>query len=221
MPPALRCVVFDLDGLMFNTEELYEHVGEEILRRRGKEFTADLLDQMMGRPAPRALQMMIDWHDLDDTVDGIAAESATLFRAILDDRLEPMPGLDALLAALESAQIPKGIATGSGRAFATDVLGRFAMEPRFEFILTAEDLSEGKPHPEIYQKAAANVGMSPEEMLVLEDSENGCRAALAAGAFTVAVPSGRSRGHDFRGAAFVADTLADPRIYEALEAPQN
>ena len=57
-------------------------------------------------------------------------------------------------------------------------------------------------------------------MLVLEDSENGCRAALAAGAFTVAVPSGRSQSHNFDGTAFVADTLADPRIYQALGLPR-
>ena len=221
MPSQIRCVVFDLDGLMFNTEELYEYVGEEILRRRGKDFTSDLLDQMMGRPAPLAQQIMIDWHDLDDTVEEIASESATVFHAILDDRLKLMPGLSELLAALEIAQIPKGIATGSGRAFAVDVLGRFAMEPRFKFVLTAEDVTHGKPHPEIYETAAARVGFSPGEMLVLEDSENGCRAAVAAGAFTVAVPSGRSRAHDFSGAAFIAETLADPRIYAALDVPRN
>ena len=75
MPTTLQAVVFDLDGLMFNTEGLYQQVGTEILRRRGKEFTAELIDQMMGRQAPKALQLMIDWHKLDDTVDEIAAES--------------------------------------------------------------------------------------------------------------------------------------------------
>ncbi len=142
MPPLLRAVVFDLDGLMFNTEELYEYVGGEILRRRGKEFTDALLDQMMGRPAPLALQMMIDWHDLDDTVEGIAAESEEIFHTILGDRLETMPGLDELLDALEAAQMPKGIATSSGREFAANVLGRFTLEPRFVFVLTAEDVSQ-------------------------------------------------------------------------------
>ena len=221
MPPPLRAVVFDLDGLMFNTEELYEYVGGEILRRRGKEFTGALLDRMMGRTAPHALQMMIDWHNLDDTVEGIAAESEELFHTILDDRLETMPGLDELVDALEAAQIPKGIATSSGRMFATDVLGRFTLEPRFAFVLSAEDVSQGKPHPEIYEKAAARLGLSPGEVLVLEDSENGCRAALAAGAFTVAVPSGHSQSHNFDGTAFVADTLADPRIYQALGLPRS
>ena len=57
----LRAVVFDLDGLMFNTEDLYQQVGTEVLRRRGKEFTSDLIDQMMGRQAHKALQLMVDY----------------------------------------------------------------------------------------------------------------------------------------------------------------
>ena len=74
----------------------------------------------------------------------------------------------------------------------------------------------GKPHPEIYHKAAQNFGSSPAQMMVLEDSENGCRAAVAAKAFAVAVPGRHSMHHDFTGATFVADGLADARIYEVL-----
>jgi beta-phosphoglucomutase-like phosphatase (HAD superfamily) len=96
------------------------------------------------------------------------------------------------------------------------VLGLFAYPARFSPILTSEDVTEGKPHPEIYLKSAARLGIEPAEMLVLEDSQNGCRAAVAAGAITVAVPGAHSRRHDFTGAALVADSLADPRIYTRL-----
>ena len=89
----LRAVVFDLDGLMFNTEELYQYVGGEILRRRGKTFDADLLDKMMGRQPQTALQYMIDWHGLDATPAELAAEGEQVFATILDTRLECMPGL--------------------------------------------------------------------------------------------------------------------------------
>ncbi|MFM8380085.1 MAG: HAD-IA family hydrolase, partial [Planctomycetia bacterium] len=74
----------------------------------------------------------------------------------------------------------------------------------------------GKPHPEIYERAAVQLGVAPSEMLVFEDSENGCRAAVAAGAVVVAVPGAHSRRHDFTGARFVAESLADPRIVELL-----
>jgi HAD superfamily hydrolase (TIGR01509 family) len=214
-----RAVVFDLDGLLFNTEELYQDVGTELLRRRGHVFGADLLNAMMGRPSRVALQLMIDHHGLNDTVETLAAETAEIFPAILDARLALMPGAEQLLGALEHADIPKAIGTSSGRRFVTGVLGRFHLEPRFEFILTAEDVVEGKPQPEIYLKAASRFGLEPAEMMVLEDSHNGCRAAVSAGAIAVAVPGGHSHSHDFTGAAIVADSLADPRIYELLALP--
>lgn len=213
-PPL--AVVFDLDGLMFNTEDLYQHVGHELLRRRGRACEPELLDAMMGRPGNISLQIMIDWHSLDDTIEGLALESDEIFVDLLHDRLAPMPGLLELLAALEGASIPKAIATSSGRRFVTNVLSRFELEPRFDFILTAEDIVQGKPHPEIYQRAAARLQIEPHRMLVLEDSQNGCRAAVAAGAMTVAVPGGHSLRHDFTGAALRIDSLADPRLYELL-----
>lgn len=211
-----KAVVFDLDGLMFNTEELYQDVGTEMLRRRGKAFDAELLDAMMGRPANAALQLMIDYHGLVDTVAELVAETDTIFAGILEERLEQMPGLAVLLDALERAALPKAIATSSGPTFARAALDRFDLVPRFEFILTCDDIRDGKPHPEIYLLAASRLGIAPGEMLVLEDSQNGCRAAVAAGATVVAVPGGHSLRHDFQGAALVAESLADPRLYALL-----
>ncbi|HZZ28291.1 MAG TPA: HAD family phosphatase [Pirellulales bacterium] len=219
MPSSQRfqAVVFDLDGLLFNTEELYNFVGVELLGRRGKDFPPELLQQIMGRPQPVALQLMIDWHALDATVEILLAETEVVFAEILDERLEFMPGAKALLAALETAGIPKAIATSSGRKFTRNILGRFQLEPRFAFVLTCENVTHGKPHPEIYLQAAQQFGIPPAEMMVFEDSQNGCRAAVAAGAFAVAVPNGPSAQHDFTGAALIADSLTDPRIYTALQ----
>src|SRR5690349_3972014 len=138
--PCIRAVVFDLDGLLFNTEELYQHVSSEILRRRGKLFETDLLNAMMGRPPRVSLQLMIDYHQLDATVEQLAQETQQVFAGVLDDRLALMPGASDLLGALEKWQLPKAIATSSGRSFATNVLSRFQLEPRFDFILTCEDI---------------------------------------------------------------------------------
>lgn len=214
---SLEGVIFDMDGLMLNTETLYTQVAEEILRRRGKSLSTDLLDRMMGRPGAISLQIMIDWHQLDATPEQLQEETREIFPAILDRGLEPMPGLLRLLDQLEKAGIPKAIATSSRRAFAEDVLGRFALLPRFQFVMTCEDVQRGKPDPEIYLTAANRLELSPPRVLVLEDSQNGCRAAVAAGTFTVAVPGDHSRNHDFTGARLIAESLADPRILQALK----
>jgi HAD superfamily hydrolase (TIGR01509 family) len=212
-------VAFDLDGLMFNTEELYQEVGSELLRRRGRVFDDELLLQMMGRPSHVALQIMIERHGLAETVESLLAESDSIFAGILDARLAPLPGVMELMAALERSGIPKAVATSSRRWFAEMVLGRFELNPRFEFILASEDVTQGKPHPEIYASAARRLGVSPPQLMVLEDSQNGCRAAMAAGSFVVAVPGPHSRGHSYEGVNLIARSLEDPRIYAALGLP--
>jgi len=208
----IRAVCFDLDGLMFNTEVIFNEVGYELLRRRDRVMTHDLITAMMGRRAIEAVQVMIDWHELNDTPDELIDESQVLFFELAQNRLEAMPGLYDLLEAIEQRQLPKGVATSSTRKYLEKILGRFDLIERFDSILTAEDVSLGKPNPEIYLKAAARLGVSPEEMLVLEDSQAGTNAAAAAGACAVSVPHEHSAAHDFSNANFVAQALNDPRV---------
>jgi HAD superfamily hydrolase (TIGR01509 family) len=215
-PRSIDAVAFDLDGLLVNTEELYQDVGTELLRRRGRAFEPELLDRMMGRPQSVSLAIMIEWHGLDDTIPALARETGEIFTSLLDGRLATMPGAVELLDALESRGIPRGVATSSGPGFAHDVLARVGLRDRFAFVLTCDDVSQGKPHPEIYQLAARRLAVEPARMLVLEDSQAGCRAAVTAGAVAVAVPGGHSRRHDFTGAHLVADSLADRRIHALL-----
>ncbi len=218
MPTSIspHAVVFDMDGLMLNTEEVYTLVGTELLRRRGHEFTAQLKDAMMGLPPEPTFKVMIEWCQLDESWEQLAVESNRIFLDVLPEHLAPMPGLFALLEALEAADIRKAIATSSKRELADACLSPFDLQSRFQFILTSEDVTCGKPNPEIYLKAAQRLGLEPRQTLVLEDSENGCKAAVASGAFAVAVPGEHSRTHDFSTASLVVDDLADPRLYEVL-----
>lgn len=213
----MKAVVFDLDGLMFNTEDLYDIVCDEVLKKRGKRFSPELKKRMMGLTAGPALQIMIDTHGLTDSIADLKAGLDDEFELILDDMLQPMPGLLDLLDFLETKGLPKAIATSSHRAFVNRTLAISNLADRFEFVLTSEDVTNGKPAPEIYLKAAEQHGVSPAEMLVLEDSENGNKAAVAAGAVAVAVPNRHTKDHDFTGVRLVANSLADPRIRELLE----
>jgi HAD superfamily hydrolase (TIGR01509 family) len=217
----LLAVAFDLDGLMFNTEDLYEHVGTEVLRRRGKAFTAELMNQMIGRPSPVALQLMIDYHALLDTIEQLADECAEVFHGLLNHHLAPMPGLLDLLSDLDLRNLPRGIVTSSGRRFAERVLAIAGLTDRFDFLITAEDIHVGKPDPEPYLLAAERFGMRAAQMLVLEDSANGALSGVASGAYTVAVPSGHTLGHAFPGVKFVAKSLSDRRIRSILDIPRR
>ncbi|MBN2022130.1 MAG: HAD family phosphatase [Pirellulales bacterium] len=215
----LRAVAFDMDGLMFNSEDVYTEVGAELMRRRGRAFTPDLKDAMLGLPPRESFKVMIDWHGLDEDWEEMAKESDGIFLDLLDDRLAVMPGLCDLLGTLESAGIPKAVTTSSGPRLTEAVLGKFDLRRRFAFVLTSQDITHGKPDPEIYLLAARRLGVAPAELMVLEDSHYGVTSAWRAGAYAVAVPNEHTAAHDFGAAALVARSLADPRIRQALGLP--
>jgi len=178
----MQAAIFDMDGLMFNTEEVYTLVGTELLARRGCEFTDELKNAIMGlRPRP-TFEAMIRWHKLDENWEEMAAESNRIFLGLLDEHLAPLPGLFDLLDALERSDVPKAIATSSDRRLVEACLSPFDLQGRFQFVLTAADVKNGKPDPEIYLTAAERFDLPPQETAVLEDSHNGCLAASAAGA---------------------------------------
>jgi len=215
-PSAIKAVVFDLDGLMFNTELVFHLSGQELLRRRGKEWTPVIQHGMMGRRAEEAFQVLIDQAGLSESVEELRNESRDIFYEFLPVHLAPMPGLFELLQAIDERRLLKGVATSSSRRYLDDLLGRFDLGARFQMTLTADDVTRGKPNPEIYLKAAARLNVAPGEMLVLEDSEAGTRAGVAAGAVVVSVPHEYSRQHDFSGAAHIAQGLHDSRILQIL-----
>ncbi len=214
---GIRAVVFDLDGLMFNTEEIYNETGTELLRRRGIFEAEPVIEQMMGLRAEDAFRVMIEMCGFSETIDEIQQESDQIFQSILHEKLRPMPGLFEILDLIEQQELPKAVATSSGRKYLKEVLDRYQLLPRFRHTLTSEDVSRGKPHPEIYLKMARLLAISPEEMLVLEDSGNGTKAAVAAGAHIVSIPHQFSRNQDFTGTKQIAESLLDPYILNLIQ----
>jgi beta-phosphoglucomutase-like phosphatase (HAD superfamily) len=109
-------------------------------------------------------------------------------------------------------RLPFGLATSSRRKFVTVLLSSMSWKDELSFVLTGDDVTRGKPDPQMYLMAAEQLGIPPQQMLVLEDSGNGCAAAVAANAITVAVPSQHTKEQCFEGAVLIADTLNDPDI---------
>lgn len=215
--PKIEAVAFDFDGLMVNTEESFNIAGRELLRRRGHDLTPDVLRIMMGRRAAEAFGALIEYLKLDDDPDALREEYKGLFLAALKGRLAPMPGLFQLLELIERRGLPKAVCTSSERAYLDRMLAHFGLTSRFAVTLTADDVTHGKPHPEIYLTAAERLGVRPGNLLVLEDSENGTKAGAAAGAVAVSVPHEHSCTQDFSAAYLIAETLADPRLAQLVD----
>ena len=209
-------VVFDLDGLIFNTEEIFLEATNQLLAPLGKKQTPDVVAQIMGQPSDVSTQILKDYHSLTDSVSEIRAQLDRHFDLVLDSILDFMPGFEELLQRLIQGNIPRAICTSSSAGYATDLIDRVGYLDEFELIFGGDQIENGKPAPDAYLKVAELLKIEPTTMLVLEDSENGCLAAMAAGAFTVAVPAAHNMGQSYDNVDLIADTLADTRILTAL-----
>ena len=212
----IRAVAFDMDGLMFDTEEVYNRVGCELMRRRGCDYSEELCHALMGTPPEVSFTTMINWHSLTDTWQELQAESDAIFLEFLRDGFKMMPGLPELLAEIERLGLPKAVCTSSSPNLVEPVLAAYDMAPRFDFILTAADVTLGKPNPQIYLKAAARFGVEPAAMMVLEDSVLGTQAALAAGAMTFTVLAEHNKTRVFPPETRLVDRLDAPEVLAAF-----
>lgn len=215
--PPVKCVALDMDGLLFDTERIYWQVGDAVLKRRGYRYCESLQERMMGRVGTAATQQMIDFHALDDDAESLLEESNELYAELLPQLVRPMPGLDQWLQRLQSSGRPFALTTSSQRRWVDVIFADLEWKQSLAFILTGDDVTNGKPHPEMYLTAAERFAVNPTEMLVLEDSGNGCRSAVASGARVVAIPNDHTRKQSFQGACLIANSLADPRLHALLD----
>ncbi|HVJ82013.1 MAG TPA: HAD-IA family hydrolase [Planctomycetia bacterium] len=216
--PRFAAVVFDMDGVIFDSERLYFDAEDELLRRRGHRFTPELAGHIMGLPGVLAMEKLIELLRLEGCDGpGLFTEAQALFRAKLPHELQLMDGFADFFAAVEARALPRAVATSTHRELALSMLGSFELPTRFHAVLTRDDVTRGKPDPEVFTRACEALGTSPEETLAIEDSANGVLSAAAAGCQVVAVRHSHNRGLEFPQARFVAASLRDPRLLEFLD----
>ncbi len=219
---AVRAVVFDLDGLLIDTEWAFAEAAGRVLAARGLTLEPAFFATMMGMPGRDALPRFCERYRLTDPLEVIAAEYKQAFLEVLAGGRPPlMPGAAELIDRLELRGIPKAIATSSTREYVDAVFGPHGLTDRFAFVLTSDDVTHGKPHPEVYQKAAERLGLPPAAVVVLEDSVNGLQAAKAAGCRCVVVPHAHTPREELAGADLVARSLSDLALWEMLDVAER
>jgi len=205
-PSDFKALIFDMDGLMIDSERLYWEVERALARRYGKEVRDETLWKMMGRRPIEGLRIFIE-----DTGLPISPEEALAYRDIrmrekYRNESEAMPGLFHILATF-FGKLKLAVCTGAQKEFLEIVVDRLKIREKFDVLQASDEIKVGKPDPEIYLRVCSRLGLEPEQCIVLEDSSNGALAGKRAGCYTIAVPSDYSRGRDFGFVDFVASDL--------------
>jgi HAD superfamily hydrolase (TIGR01509 family) len=185
-PPA--AVVFDMDGLLFDTERLYQEAALAAAADLGREMDAAFFRSTVGFPWLVTRERLIERYGSTFAVDELRDVARRIFGEMVDKDLPLKPGVAELLGLLDEFDLPRAIATTSARATVEHHLGAHGLAGRFHHIVAHDDCERHKPDPDPFLRAAALLGVQPEHCLALEDSHNGVRAASAAGMMTVMVP---------------------------------
>jgi HAD superfamily hydrolase (TIGR01509 family) len=188
LPRPVAAVVFDMDGLLFDTEAIYQQAMLAAGREIGIELTAEFFRSTIGSPWPAVRQLMLDRFGPDLPIDAFVDAERRLFQEISHNRSLLKPGVVELLDQLDALGLPCAVATSSSRATVDRHLLSHQLVGRFRCIVAHGDYEKHKPDPEPYLKAAERLGIAPQACLALEDSHHGVRSASAAGMMTVMVP---------------------------------
>lgn len=184
----IEAVVFDLDGVLLDSEQIWDEVREQLARERGGRWHEGAQRAMMGMSSTEWSQYMHDEIGLPESPDEISAE---VVRRLEEQYRQHLPLLDGAVEAVErlAARWPLGIASSSNREVIDLVLELSGLAPFFKVTVSSEEVARGKPAPDVYLEATRRLGVTPDRSAAIEDSENGIRAAKAAGMRVVAIPN--------------------------------
>ena len=188
LPRPVRAVVFDMDGLLFDTETLYRDCMLAAAAARGHEMPVDLYLRMIGLPWGGSFTLLRDHFGEAFDVQAFLDTAKAHFLERRNAELAMKAGVTEVLDALDARGLPRAIATSSSHDSVTHHLEMHRLTGRFHALVAHGDYARGKPAPDPYLTAAERLGVAPEDCLALEDSHNGVRAAAAAGMMTVMVP---------------------------------
>lgn len=186
-PNEIRGAIFDMDGVLFDTEKVWQETWHEIANEMGVVLPEDYVYHISGTSGSVMNRVIEQFYPVDDG-SGIAAECKARIAAKLKKQVPVKEGVMDILEKLRTKNIPMSIASSSTREQILSNLQISGLEDYFSGIVCGNDVLRGKPYPDIFLKAADIINIPPENCVVFEDSKNGIKAARAAGCMAVMVP---------------------------------
>ena len=184
----IEAVVFDLDGVLIQTEEIWDDVRERFVRERGGRYDEEAQRAMMGMSSLEWSRYIHDELGVRDEPREVSAEVVRRMAARYGERLPLLPGAPEAVRRL-AAVWPLGVASSSNRPLIDAVLRLADLEGCFRATVSSEEVPRGKPHPDVYLEAARRLGVPAERCAAVEDSHSGIRSAKAAGMIVLAIPN--------------------------------
>lgn len=205
---GLCAVVFDFDGVMCDTEWPEYEATRVVWAEHGVDLTVDAWAPVIG------VSWGVPWLDQLEQITGpVDRERATVRRSAvhrdLNDTQPILPGVLSLLDEADGLGLPVGVASNSDDGWVHRHLSRLGIRDRIRTIRAIDTVPRGKPHPDPYLLACADLGVEPGCAVAFEDSHTGVTAAVAAGLYTVAVPHALTEGHDVTAADWIVTSLAE------------
>lgn len=211
--PMIQAILFDLDGLMVDSEPHSIASWQAVLALRNKNFDQSLIERSFGLRIDQTAQLLKETYDLPDTLADLAREKIEYQVTHLNGNIRPMPGLFDLLDEIDRRSLKKAIASSSQRRYVDAVLNSIGLLDRFSVIIAGDQVPHGKPAPDVFLAAAHALQVEPQNCLVLEDAPAGLEAAQAAQMQRIAVPNDHTRSLDLSAADMILSSLFDVLHY--------
>ena len=180
--------IFDWDGVIIDSGKLHEESWRRLAHELGRTIAPGSFVRGFGMKSARIIEQIHHWASEPAEVAGLTNRKEALYREIVaQSEIAPLPGVVEWLHRLAEACVPCAVASSTHRLNIEVVLERIGLKEIFREIISGEDVTQGKPHPEVFQKAAQRLGLAPERCVVFEDAHVGIEAARAARMHVIAV----------------------------------
>ena len=184
----IEAVVFDLDGVLIASEEVWDSVRERYVRDRGGRYDDEVQRAMMGMSAPEWSRYLHEEAGVPDEPDAINRDVVERMLGAYRRELPLLPGAQETVRRVAAA-FPLALASSSNREVFEEVLELAGLSECFRATASSEEVERGKPAPDVYLEAARRLGIAPERCAAVEDSHSGIRSAKSAGMRVIAIPN--------------------------------
>ena len=188
-PPPIEAVVFDMDGVLVDTEHLWDAVREALTEEWGGRYTPEAQEAMMGMSSVEWSRYLHETVGLREPPEVINDEVVRRMLARYETDLPVVPGAVEAVRRAADAGLLLAVASSSNRELIDAVLARLGLTELFHVTVSSEEVERGKPAPDVYLEAARRLGVEPARCIAIEDSASGIRAAHAAGMRVIAYPN--------------------------------